>query len=135
MTAKKPRAWHQDKVVNVYMRAAAEVVDQYIFVADRAYELISLKEVHTNAGSDGGAVTLQLTKSSDGGAGTNMLASGLNLKSAINTVQSGTLSATEANRLIAAGQRLMLDPTGTTTGYAGGVVTIVLRPVDGSAAS
>jgi hypothetical protein len=44
-------------------------------------------------------------------------------------VQNGTLTATAATKTLAAGNRIALDFTGTTTALAGVLVTIVLRPV------
>lgn len=118
--------------VTIPLVAAASVVDQTVFTADRAYELVGVEEVHTVAGNDAGAVTLDVKKctgTQDPSAGTTMLASTFNLKSTANTVVSATLSATTANRKLADGNRVAFDITGTPTSYAGGAVTLVLSPL------
>jgi len=121
-----------DVVLSFNLSAAANVIDSNLFVADRAYQLVSVEEAHTVAGSDGSAVTLDIKKCTGTqapSAGTTMLAATIDLKGAANTVQSPALSATAANTLLAAGDRLAMDITGTPTAVAGVALTIVLRPV------
>lgn len=134
-TPRKPRSWHYDHVVTVPLRAAAEVVDQYIFTANgRSYEVQSVDYVGTVAGSDGGAVTADVTVCGSGDApsdGTTVLgATKINLKGTAETVQTPALTATEANLIVADGESLALNVTGTPTAVAGAVVTVVLRPTD-----
>jgi hypothetical protein len=119
-------------VLNVPLQTATDATDQNAFIADRAYQVVSVSEVHSVAGTDAGAVTLAVNKCTGtqaASAGANILTSTLNLKNTANTVASGTLSATAANSVLAAGNRIAFDITGTTTGLVGAVVTIVLRPV------
>jgi hypothetical protein len=133
-TPRKPRSWHQDRVLTINLRAAAEVVDQHLFTADRAYDVESASYVATVAGSDGSAVTADL-KVCDGteapSAGTTIFSSTtFNLKGTANTVQSPALATSTR---IASGERLALDVTGTPTAVAGAVITVVLRPVNATA--
>jgi len=101
----------------------------YFYVADRPLIVTGVTERHETAGSDGGAVTLQVAKVPSGtakGSGTNLLTAGVNLKGTADTNQSGTLAATAAITL-AVGDALTLVPTGTLTAVAGVHVTVSLR--------
>ncbi|NDJ20964.1 hypothetical protein GS682_04755 [Nostoc sp. B(2019)] len=111
-------------------------VDQPFFVADGAYLVTGVSYIHTQAGSDGSAVNLQITKDTGTaapGAGTDLLTdnsnAGFNCKGTANTVQVGTLVATEATRTLSFGDRLSLDFAGTVTALTGVVVTVSLRRV------
>jgi hypothetical protein len=92
---------------------------------------ITIKEVlysHGTAGSDGGAVTLQLKrlKGTDApSAGDALLSAGFNCKGTANTVQVGALTGTTANLTLAKGDRLGFDYTGTLTALANVVVTVI----------
>jgi hypothetical protein len=102
------------------------------FVANGAYELVSCKERHATAGSDGGAVTTMLKKVPSGTAaasGTDMLSAGINLKATANTNQAGSLHATQANYQLADGDGLACVLTGTPTALAGMVVEVVLKRI------
>jgi type IV secretory pathway VirB10-like protein len=91
-----------------------------------------VRERHATAGNDAGAVTTMLKKVPSGtaaGSGTDMLASGINLKATANTNQSGTLHATQANYQLAAGDGLACVLTGTPTTLAGMVVEVVLKRI------
>lgn len=83
--------------------------------------IIGFKEVHSTAGSDAGAVTLDLEKltgTTAAGSGVSALASTLSLKATANTVQTATLTGTATNRTLAAGHRMALKLTGTPTAVA-----------------
>jgi len=106
-------------------------VDQNIFIAGRAFAITAVRHVPTVVGSDGGSVTAQVRKCT----GTQAPASGaavttaeFNLKSTVNTNVNGTLTTTQADLVLAVGDRLALDVTGTTTA-AVGVIQIELRPI------
>lgn len=124
------------KLVVANLVLNSHCVDQCIFIADRAYEVVRVDEVHATAGNDAGAVNLQLTKDTGTnapGAGTDLLTNntnaGFNLKGTANTVQNGTLTATTASLQLAAGDRLSLDFAGTITTLAGVQVTVALKPI------
>lgn len=104
------------------------------FIADRAYQVVSIKEVHGTAGTDAGAVTLnveKLTGTQALDAGTALLTdntnAGVSLKATADTVQTGTLTATTASLQLAAGNRLALKDAGTLTNVAGVVVVVELK--------
>jgi hypothetical protein len=108
-----------------------EAVDQNIFVADKAYTVTSVTEVHSTAGTDAGAVTAALMKCTGtqaASAGVAVTTAAFNLKSTANTSVTATLTATTANKTLAAGDRLALDFTGVQTALTGAVVTVVLTP-------
>ena len=113
----------------------AAAVDSALFVCDDAYELVEARETHITAGSDSGAVTLQIVKAASGTAiadGTDMLATTFNLKSTAATpvtrsVGNGGVSQTLATRQLIAGDTLYAQFTGTMTGYLGGSLQLVLK--------
>ncbi len=101
-----------------------------VFIADRALQLLSVKESHAVVSTAANLLTVK--KAADGvaaSAGTDMLAAGLDLKAAVDTVQSATLSATAANTKIAAGERLCVATSASTAGLAGAVVVLTFRAV------
>lgn len=122
--------------VSYMMNANGSLADQCFFVADRAYEVVAISEVHAVAGNDASAVNLQVTKdisTNAPGAGTDLLTNntnaGFDMKGTANTVQTGTLVSTQATRRLAAGNRLSVDFAGTLTTLAGVVVTVSLKEV------
>lgn len=107
------------------------LTNQVMFIADRAYEIVAIKEIHAVAGNDAGAVTLNITKDIDGVApagGDNLLTAGFNLKGTANTQQTGTLVSSYTTRTLAVGNRLSLSITGTPTAVAGILVQVILTP-------
>ena len=124
------------QAVEVTFGQAASPADETIFVANRAYQVTAIREVHSTAGTDAGAVNLQITKDTGTqapGAGVDLLTNnanaGFNMKGTANTVQAGTLTATGADLLLAAGDRLSADYAGVLTALAGVNVTVTLLPV------
>lgn len=116
------------------MLANASQADQCFFIAPGPMRVVRIDEVHSVAGDNGGAVNLQVTKdhTTDApGAGTNLLTNntnaGFDLKGTANTVQNGALSATPADLILAAGDRLGVDFAGTLSTLAGVVVTVTLE--------
>jgi len=108
--------------------------DRAIFIANRAYQVTGVRQVHAVAA--GGASKLQLTKDTGTtapGAGTDLLTNntntGFDLNATANTVQVGTLTATTADLQLAAGDRLSLDWANTIQSTAGIVVTVSLVPI------
>lgn len=118
------------------MGANAEVVDSPLFICPEGaeYTVTEVNEAHMVAGSDAGAVTLDVVKAGSGvalAAGTTILASEFSLKSTADTpvrktAGDGGLVTALATRTLTAGQRLLLNITGTTTGVVGVQVTVVL---------
>lgn len=103
------------------------------YTATRKVKVIGVKEVHRTAGSDAGAVTLNVerlqgTEAKD--AGDDLLSAGLNLKGTAETVQSGSLITTEATKVLEVGDRLGLVTTGVLTAVAHVSVTVLVEAVD-----
>jgi hypothetical protein len=116
--------------------ANGDLVDAGFFIADDYYEVVDVAESHETAGSDGGAVTLDVKKCPSGSAiaaGTSILASTFDAKSTAATPVRKTVSnaglAAQGSRLLSPGDRLVIDYTGTLTALAGVVVTAVLKRV------
>ena len=105
----------------------ATPVDAVIWVAPFACTVtaISFRPLATAAGA-----TLVVKKAPSGTAiasGTALHSNNFTLDGTANTNQAGTLSATAADRDLAAGDALGIDVTGTTTN-ATGTVTVTLVP-------
>lgn len=119
-------------VATCQMPLNADVIDRQFFVAPVACEVVSIQEVHGTKGSDGSAVTLQVERlqgtEAPGGNGDALLSAAISLKGDNNTVQTGTLVTTSVVEL-AAGNRLGIDITGTTTAVADVVVTVLLKRI------
>lgn len=79
------------------------------------------------AGTDAGAVTLDITKDTSTnapGAGTSILAATQSLKATANTTVYPALTATAATLLMASGDRLSFKLTGTPTALVGLVISV-----------
>lgn len=114
----------------------AAMVDQNVFTADRAYELVDVNGTHGTAGSDGSAVSLDIKKCAATVAptsGTTMLGTTkYDCKGTANTNQSPALTDTVANRRLAVGDRIAFDFTGTITALADLNVALTLKVLGNS---
>ena len=122
--------------VTAHVGAAALMVDQSFFVANRAYQVTGARFVHATAETTAATLLIQVTKDTSTnapGAGTDLLTNNTNTgfdgKATANTVQVGTLTATAASLLLAAGYRLSLDFSAGATELVGVTVTVSLKPV------
>jgi hypothetical protein len=121
-------------ILHIPVQIIADDVSQYVFLADKAYNLVSAQMAYTAAG--GTSALFQLTNCAPTSgqvaapsAGSSMLtAAGLPATAAAGTVITGTLNATLANTQVAAGSAIGLITSGTMTGIAGVTITIVLQP-------
>ncbi len=124
-------------VLAVYnLQANGDIGDQTFFVANRPYIVSGAYYVHSTKCSVA-SVVVQITKDTSTnapGAGTDILTNNTNTgfacDAANNTVQTGTLTATAATRLLAPSDRLAVDYTGTLTDIAGVVIVVVLQAVE-----
>jgi hypothetical protein len=110
----------------------ASLVDVHGFIADDDYELVSASEIHTTAGTDAGAVSLDIKKcvgTEAPASGVTMLTSPFNLKATTHTVQHATLTTTGQHRKLTRGDRLAFDFIGTLTAVAGVTVRVTLKRV------
>lgn len=102
-----------------------------IFIAPFKCAVVQIDEVHTTAGTNGGAVTLNVerlqgTEALD--AGDALLSTAFNLKGIANTVQNGALVA-NSTVVLEKGDRLALKDSGTLTDVAGVCVTVKFIPI------
>lgn len=112
-----------------YFTGTPAATDQVIFVAPHRLRVVAISEVHSVAA--GGASTLQVVKDTGTaapGAGTDLLATPFDLNGTANTVQQGALSATAADLILEAGDRLAVDFANTIQSSAGVCVTIGFVP-------
>jgi len=104
--------------------------DKAFFIAPFDLTIKRIDYIHSTAGSDAGAVTLQVERlqgTEAPAAGDNLLSAAFNCKGTANTVQNGALTATTASLTLSRGDRLGLNYTGTLTALAGVVVGIVYQ--------
>jgi len=127
----EPSPGRIDVVFNLLTNA--QLTDQAFFIANRQYQIEAISEVHSVAGTDGGAVSAQVTidnLTDAPGAGTDILSNntnvGFDMKGTANTVQAGTFKDTRENFLLP-GDRLSVDMAGTITSLAGAVVVATLK--------
>jgi hypothetical protein len=118
--------------VTLRMPLNGDFIDQQFYVAPYPVEVVAIYEVHGAAGTNGSAVTAQVERlqgtEAPGGNGDALLGTAFDLKATANTVQTGTLVTTSVVQL-AAGNRLGVDITGTTTTCADGLITILLKRI------
>lgn len=138
MALAKTLLWQAPFPVQVVAATNAAILtagDSAIFIPDADCELLAVSEVHTTLGTDGSAVTLdleRLTGTAAVGSGTSLLSSTFSLKATVDTVvtksiANGGLPAALASRLLAEGDRLGMNLTGTLTAVTGLCLTVWLR--------
>lgn len=109
----------------------ASSVDMVVFVATRQMRVEAITPRVTVAGTDAGAVTAVIRKVPSGTAitsGTALHSGTFNLKGTADTNQALTLSTTATDLLLAAGDSIAIDFTGTLTS-ATGTVAVGMNPV------
>lgn len=116
--------------VFVNLRYDPNTADQVDFIAPRAFRVDSIVGRVEVAGTDAGAVTAAVKKVASGtdiASGTALHSGTMNLKGTVDTNQTLTLSTTDSDLEIAAGDAIGLDITGVMTA-ARGVITVALLP-------
>jgi len=123
------KIWHVNFINGVVSGLSASTATNYgiVFVATRPCIVTRISEVHTTAGTNGGAVTLQVerlqgTETPD--SGNTLLVTAFNLKGTANTVQVGEIVSGTTVTALSVGDRLCLKDSGTLTDVAGVCVTI-----------
>jgi len=107
----------------------AASVDKVIYIAPRQIAVQSINARVTVAGT-GGAATFIVRKVPSGTAitaGTALHSGTFNIVGTVDTNQAGVLSTTESDLILAAGDSIAIDFTGTLTS-ATGVVTVGANP-------
>ncbi len=124
------RAGARKGMVVLNFTTVVSAVIHHVFIADQAYQLVSVEEVHAVAGGDSAAVEVEkLTGTAAPFTGTTMLVGTLDLTGTANTVVAGTLHPTLASTQLAQGDRIALIPVGTPDALAGVVITMKLVPM------
>jgi len=112
---------------------ASSVADIQFFTAPVKCQVVTIREVHATAGSDGSAVsgTIRRCQGTEAAtAGDDLLGSTkIDFKGTALTEQTPALTSTTANLTLEAGDRLSLDVTGTTTALAGVIITVLLKRI------
>lgn len=109
---------------------AGTVADVQFWTAPVKCEVVAVREIHVTAGTDGSAVTGTIRRcqgTEAATAGDDLLSTAINFKGAALTEQTPALTATTADLVLEAGNRLSLDVTGTTTALAGVILTVLLK--------
>jgi hypothetical protein len=113
----------------VTLNYTASIVDCTMFTADRPYVVKAIRGRVDVAGT-GGACTATIRKVASGTAitsGTALHTGSFNLVGTVNTQQALTISTTASDMLLAAGDSICFDLTGTATS-AVGALSIHLNP-------
>ena len=100
------------------------------FIAPFSMTISGVTEVHTIAGTNGSAVTLQIEKLINNvapGSGIKLLSTPFNLKNTLNTVQTGILSPITGIVQLNKGDRLALLVSGTLTSLSNVTVTLLVN--------
>jgi len=124
LTNPSGRGW-----VPVTVNYVATTADSTFFVADRAYVVKAIRGRVDVAGT-GGACTVQIRKTPTATApasGTALHSGSFNIVGTANANQSLTLSTTASDLLLAPGDALSYDLTGTATSAVGSI-TVHLSP-------
>lgn len=119
-------------VVTCRALLAADQIDQSCFTANRPFLVYRVNEVHTTAEVTAGTLTAVLRKQTGTqavGSGTALQSGTFNMKGTAQTVLSGTMTSTEADLILATGDRLGIDFSATATELAGSIFTIYLYPL------
>jgi hypothetical protein len=111
--------------VTVQYSAPADMV---LFTADRAYKVIDIRGRVTAGASGATAVVRKAPSGTAIASGTALHSSTFDLNGTANANQTLTLSTTDTDLDLAAGDSIVLDVSGTTTG-ATGAITVLLIPV------
>lgn len=92
----------------------------YIFVADRPYEVLAVREIHSSAGQAGSDCRIRRIS-----GGIAIVTNDIPLDTANDTTQSGVLTGLAS--VLATGDGLDLPIFGDTSGLGGCVITVILK--------
>ena len=121
--------------ITVTSELLAASVDKWVFVADRAYTVVLVEEIHSVVGGAGAVVrprkvTAAGTAAPGDAAGATvkeLTAADVDLTATINVTQTPALTATAADLQLADGDKIGLNLGGTLTGLVG-AITLTLKP-------
>jgi hypothetical protein len=119
--------------VTIFTQLIATDVDRHLFVADGPYKVLGFREIHSVVGGAAAAVRpRKITDTSAPGAAAGatvkeLTTANIDLTAVVNTVVTPALVATAADLLLAAGDKVSLDFSGTLTGLVGTLTLILQR--------
>lgn len=99
-------------------------VDQAMFICPvgRTCRVLSISEIHSVVGGASAAVQPRRGRATETPAAGDLLTTAtIDLTATVNTIITPTLTATDADRVLAAGDRITLDFAGTLTGLVGAI--------------
>lgn len=120
----------KEEIATYNVNANATLATQTIFLANRDMYINQVNMIWSAAGTDAGAVTIDVTVETGttaAGSGTSCLTAAQSAKTTANTVVTVPLSATATALYVAAGSRISVKFTGTLTALAGVVVCVSLQ--------
>lgn len=122
----------QEMILTIPIGTSA--VDQTAFVADDAWQITKIEEVHTVAQNTaypntGSLSVMKCTGTQAPGSGAVLHNTTMYLNSTVETVVTPTLNATTGALNLADGNRIALNFNGTMTTFAGGAVTIHMKRI------
>lgn len=119
----------QGALVLAWHVTAGEAQDTHIFICDRDYEVLEVREVHRVVGAASStAMVRKCTSGTAPASGTALLSAELALDSTVDVPLVGTLVSSRTTRQVPRGSTIAIDFTGTVSAYEG-VVQVVLQPV------
>ncbi len=109
----------------------ASLVDQSFFIANQAYLVKLITEIHVVACAVASttAVVKKVISGSTVANGTSLMSSTFALDGTAETLQTATLSTNQSILTLAAGDRLAVDFTGTLTTLSGVCIQVMLQPL------
>lgn len=114
--------------IQVSIPINASSVDGHAFIADDAYQVVSIREIHNVVGGSGAQVVVKkCTGTTAPASGTALHATAIDLTATINTNITPALVATTATLQLAATDKLAMDFSGTLTGLNGVLVLWLKR--------
>lgn len=122
--------------VQIRSGISATYVDDWVWVADRAYIVTAVKEIHSVASTSGTILPRKITSASTEAPGAtasatckDFITAALNTNTTANITQAGTLSATASDYTLAAGDKIGIKTAGTFTNLVGACLVITLTAV------
>ena len=116
------------QVISIPAADASVAVDQHSWIADGTYRVVSVESIWSVASTSGTIMVTRTQGTEAPSAGDSLLTAVIDTSGTADTVNTATLSATEALLTLVAGDRISLNFGGTVTNLLGLTVTVGLMP-------
>jgi len=108
--------------------------DQTVFIADDAWQITKIEEVHATAQNTafpntGSVTVMKCTGTQAAASGSVLHNSTMYLNNTVETIQTPTLNASTGALNLADGDRLAININGTMTNFANGLITIHMKRI------